>query len=155
MFAFTVNGEKLTAPHDKEAAGELLRIASKADVIPGKPEEYSLRGAKSGRIYKFDDTVDLSSDSDLYAVPEDPATVGFPFTLNDDSLSSGKQWAKPIEILTIASSAGVLPKAPSEYELRTTDNDKLKPDEDIDLTKCNAFISVPTSNTTVLGAGNR
>ena len=156
MHCFTINGEKLTTPNEKETAAELLRIASEAGVIPGKPEQYSLRGAKSGRTYKSDDTVDLATDNDLLAVSIGPVHVGYPFTLNDDPLSSEKQFAKPIEILTIARNYGVLPKEPSEYELRSSDNEKFEPDKEIDLTKHNAFMSVPTSNTTVLsGARTR
>lgn len=150
MFRFTINGEKLTAQHEKESAGELLRIALNAGVIAGKPEQYSLRGTKSERIYKLDDTVDLATDGDLLAVPSRPVEVRYPFTLNDDPLWSEKQFAKPIEILTIAHDAGVLPKGPNEYELRSTDNVKFEADKEIDLTKQNAFISVPTSPTTVL-----
>ncbi|MDE0178861.1 MAG: hypothetical protein OXP36_09700 [Gammaproteobacteria bacterium] len=72
-FFFTVNGVELYSEFEKLVALDILKIAKKKNAIPGKPEDYILKG--DTRQYKLDDWVDLSDDKALITLPQGATPV--------------------------------------------------------------------------------
>ena len=74
-FTFKVNGTEFEENVEFLSAHEILEIASKAGLIPGKPDEYYLQGDK-GR-YKEDEKIDLKQDNVFITIPTTPTPVAF------------------------------------------------------------------------------
>ena len=72
-FIFKVNGTQFEEHFEFPTAREILEIASKAGLIPGKPEEYYLQGDKDR--YKDDDKIDLEQDNVFITIPTTPTPV--------------------------------------------------------------------------------
>ena len=72
-FVIKVNGEEIETEHQKLPAREILELAKEHGAIPGKPEDYILKGEK--REYGLDDTVDLAEDNIFIAVLSGPTPV--------------------------------------------------------------------------------
>ena len=72
-FTMKVNGTQFETESEYLTAREILEIAAKAGVIPGKPGEYYLQGDK-GR-YEGDQKIDLKQDSIFITIPTTPTPV--------------------------------------------------------------------------------
>ncbi|MXZ64523.1 MAG: hypothetical protein F4Z00_03135 [Acidimicrobiaceae bacterium] len=72
-FTYKVNGTQFDSESEFLTARQILEMAAKAGVIPGKPDEYYLEGDK-GR-YKDDDKIDLQEDSIFITIPHTPTPV--------------------------------------------------------------------------------
>ena len=70
IFTYTINGVKIESQYEKLTAMEILEAAAQSGVIDGKPQDYILESLKGDdRIYKPEDTVDLSVDNEFIALP--------------------------------------------------------------------------------------
>ena len=72
-FTIKVNGEEITTDRQELKAGEILELAKQHGAIPGKPEEYVLRGEK--QEYGWNDTVDVAQDNIFIAILNTPTPV--------------------------------------------------------------------------------
>ena len=72
-FTYKVNGTQFDSESQFLTAREILEMAAKAGVIPGKPDEYYLQGDK-GR-YEGDEKIDLQQDSIFITIPTTPTPV--------------------------------------------------------------------------------
>lgn len=72
-FTYKVNGTQFDSESEFSTARQILEVAAKASIIPGKPDEYYLQGDK-GR-YKDDDKIDLQEDSIFITIPNTPTPV--------------------------------------------------------------------------------
>ena len=72
-FTIKVNGEEITTDRQELKAGEILELAKQHGAIPGKPEEYVLRGEK--REYGWEDTVDVAQDNIFIAILNTPTQI--------------------------------------------------------------------------------
>ncbi len=72
-FIFKVNGVELSTDFEKLVTTDILNIALEKEAIPGKPENYMLKGEKG--LYGPDDWVNLSEDSVFITVPTTPTPV--------------------------------------------------------------------------------
>ena len=72
-FTIKVNGVEISTDRQELKAGEILQLAKQHGAIPGKPEEYVLRGEK--REYGWDDTVDVAQDNIFIAILNTPTQV--------------------------------------------------------------------------------
>ena len=70
---YKVNGTQFESDSEFLTAREILEMAAKAGVIPGKPDEYYLQGDK-GR-YAGDVKIDLEQDSIFITIPTTPTPV--------------------------------------------------------------------------------
>lgn len=71
---FKVNGVTITTPHHKLVARDVLKLAKDKGAIPGKPDNYILKG-KINREYKRDDWVDLDEDNEHITIPNQSTPV--------------------------------------------------------------------------------
>ncbi len=71
---FKVNGVAITTPHHKLVARDVLKLAKDKGAIPGKPDNYILKG-KINREYKRDDWVDLDEDKEHITIPNQSTPV--------------------------------------------------------------------------------
>ena len=72
-FIIKVNGEEIITDRQELKAGEILELAKQHGAIPGKPEEYVLRGEK--QEYGWDDRVDVAQDKIFIAILNTPTQV--------------------------------------------------------------------------------
>ena len=70
---FKVNGVEIYTDHESLLAKEILELAKEKGAIPGKPEEYILKGDKGE--YKGDDRVNLKEDNQFITIPDKPTPV--------------------------------------------------------------------------------
>ena len=75
---------------------------------------------------------------------------GFPFELNGEKLFAPSEKMRAADIIEIAWEMKLLPFAPGDYRLVSSKNGNVyKPDDYIDLTEDNNFITQPTTSTQV------
>ena len=74
-FPFTLNGDKLSAPEEKELAKSLLQLAYEAKIIQRTPEYYRLFSIKEDKSYKLEDFVNLTQENEFIAEPIAPTPV--------------------------------------------------------------------------------
>ena len=76
-FTIKVNGVEISTDRQELKAGEILQLAKQHGAIPGKPEEYVLRGEKReyGGDDTVDDTVDVAQDNIFIAILNTPTQV--------------------------------------------------------------------------------
>lgn len=74
-FPFTLNGDKLFAPEEKELAQSLLKLAYEAKIVQRTPDNYRLFSIKEGTSYKPEDFVNLTQDNEFIAEPIAPTPV--------------------------------------------------------------------------------
>ena len=72
-FAFKVNGEEIYTDHESLLAKEILALAKEKGAIPGKPEDYILKGDKGE--YKGNDRINLKEDNQFITIPDKPTPV--------------------------------------------------------------------------------
>ena len=72
-FTLKVNGIEMTMREPRVVAHDILELAEKNGAIPGKPEDYTLEGAK-GRC-GWDDWVELEEDNLFIALSNKPTPV--------------------------------------------------------------------------------
>lgn len=72
-FVFKVNGVELSTDFEKLVTTDILNIARENEAIPGKPENYELKGEKG--TYGPDDWINLSEDNVFITVPMGPTPV--------------------------------------------------------------------------------
>ncbi len=72
-FTLKVNGVEITISHRKLVAHDILELAEKRGVMPGKPEDYILHGDKGE--YGWDDWVDLEEDRVFITIRNAPTPV--------------------------------------------------------------------------------
>ena len=75
FFALKVNGIEMTMPYTYigVVAHDILKLAEKNGAIPGRLEDYCLRGAKGQ--YGWGDWVDLEEDNRFITIPNKPTPV--------------------------------------------------------------------------------
>ena len=75
----------------------------------------------------------------------------YEFEVNGHALKATDQLVRAREILEQAAREGAIPGDPQNYELKSLilDDRVYSPDEEIDLSKDNQFITLPTTPTTV------
>ena len=78
-------------------------------------------------------------------------TEQYEFEVNGHSLKATEQRVPAREILEQAAKEGAIPGNPQDYELKSLilDDRVYGPDEEVDLSKDNQFITLPTTPTTV------
>ena len=78
-------------------------------------------------------------------------TEQYEFEVNGHSLKATEQRVLAREILEQAAKEGAIPGNPQDYELKSLilDDRVYGPDEEVDLSKDNQFITLPTTPTTV------
>ena len=72
-FTIKVNGVEISTDRQELKAGEILELAKQHGAIPGKPDEYILKGEK--QEYGWDDTVDVAQDNIFIAILNTPTPV--------------------------------------------------------------------------------
>ena len=72
-FVMKVNGIEISTDHRFLLAIDILRLAKEKGAIPGKPEDYLLKGDKG--TYNSDDRVDLAEDNLFITIPDKPTPV--------------------------------------------------------------------------------
>ena len=76
QYEFEVNGQSLKATEEKVPAHAILELAAKVGAIPGNPRDYALKSLTlDGRVYGWDEEVDLSKDKQFITLPTTPTTV--------------------------------------------------------------------------------
>ncbi len=78
-------------------------------------------------------------------------TEQYEFEVNGHSLKSTEEKVPAREILELAAKAGAIPGNPQDYQLKSLilDDRVYGPNEEVDLSKDNQFITLPTTPTTV------
>ena len=81
----------------------------------------------------------------------DDKTEQYEFEVNGHEFKSTDQKVPAREILEQAAKEGAIPGNPQDYELKSLilDDRVYGPDEEVDLSKDNQFITLPTTPTTV------
>ena len=81
----------------------------------------------------------------------DDKTEQYEFEVNGHEFKSTDQKVPAREILDQAAKEGAIPGNPQDYELKSLilDDRVYGPDEEVDLSKDNQFITLPTTPTTV------
>ena len=72
-FTFKVNGVEIYTDHETLLAKEILALAKEKGAIPGKLEEYILKGDKGE--YKGNDRVNLKEDNQFITILDKPTPV--------------------------------------------------------------------------------
>lgn len=70
-YPFTIDGDELSAPHQRMKVADLIVIALRGGVLKPEPEGYTLDDGQ-GTTYNDDDVVDLGATSAFYAVERHP-----------------------------------------------------------------------------------
>ena len=73
LFQVKVNGIEMETEHQTMIAHDVLKLAEKHGAIPGKLNEYILKGNK--REYGQEDGVDLSEDNSFITLRDRPTQV--------------------------------------------------------------------------------
>lgn len=73
-YPIKVNGIEMVMPQENVICHDILELAKKHDAIPGKVEDYDLRG-EAGHRYRQDDWGDVSTDKEFISLVNQPTPV--------------------------------------------------------------------------------